>query len=80
MKIIVTDDVIVSLENVRRVEMKSYSETHSKYGKKYTITNYRLDIDYNDNSSERIDCGEDAKGKAQMIEIFNKIVDILKND
>jgi hypothetical protein len=80
MKIIVTDEVIVSLENVRRVEQKSYSETHSTYGKKYTVTNYRLDIDYDDNTSERIDCGDNDKGKAQMIEIFNKIVDILKND
>lgn len=78
MKIIVTKDSIVSLENVRRVDMKSVESTHSKYGKKYIVTDYRLDIDYNDNSSERIECGEDAKGKETMLELFNRITDILQ--
>lgn len=78
MKIIVTKDAIVSLENVRRVDMNSVESTHSKYGKKYIVTDYRLDIDYNDNSSERIECGEDAKGKETMLELFSKIIDILQ--
>lgn len=78
MKIIITKDSIVSLENVRRVDMKSVASTHTTYGKKYTVTDYRLDIDYNDNSSERINCGEDAKGKETMFELFYKIIDILQ--
>lgn len=78
MKIIITKDSIVSLENVRRVDMKSVENTHSRYGKKYVVTDYRLDIDYNDNSSERIDCGEDAKGKETMLELFHQIADILQ--
>ena len=78
MKIIMTKDSIISLENVRRVDMKSFESTHTTYGKKYIVTDYRLDIDYNDNSSERIECGEDAKGKEAMLELFHQIADILQ--
>jgi hypothetical protein len=80
MKVIVTKDSIVSLENVRRVDMKSIESTHSTYGKKYIVTDYYLNIHYNDNTSERIDCDVDDKGKAMMLELFNKIIDILKEE
>ena len=78
MKLINTLNSIVSLENVRRVDLNKSESKHTRnYGEKYTITNYTIIIRYNDNTAEHITCGEDASGKAKADDLFAKIGAIL---
>lgn len=78
MKLINTLNSIISLENVRRVDLNKSESKHTRnYGEKYTITNYTILIHYNDNTAEHIACGEDANGKAKADDLFAKIGAIL---
>lgn len=81
MKLIKTNNSIISLENVRRVNLDTYETKHTTYGKPYTISHYEIRIHYTDNlPCERIDCGEDASGKMAAETWFSKIADILSKD
>ena len=46
MKILMTPDSIISLENVRRVEKRIIETKHTSYGKPYIVTNYEILISY----------------------------------
>ena len=81
MKLIKTANSIISLENVRRVDLNKSESKHTRnYGEKYTITDYTIFIHYNNNTCERIECGEDASGKMAAETWFSKIADILSDD
>ena len=81
MKLIKTANSIISLENVRRVDLNKSESKHTRnYGEKYTITTYSIFINYNNNTCERIECGEDATGAMAAETWFSKIADILSDD
>jgi hypothetical protein len=80
MKILMTIDSIISLENVRRVEKRVRESTHTTYGKKYTITNYSIAIIYTDDKSEHISCGEGKNGADMCEATFANIYDILAKE
>ena len=77
MKILMTTNSIISLENVRRVERNVIETNHTSYGKKYTVKHFDITIIYCDNSSEHICCGEGNVGERTCAEywldIFNKL-------
>jgi hypothetical protein len=77
MKILMTTNSIISLENVRRVERNVTETNHTSYGKKYTVKHFDITIIYCDNSSEHIRCGEGNVGEKTCAEywldIFNKL-------
>ena len=77
MKILMTLDSIISLENVRRVEKRMRESTHTTYGKKYTITHHSIAIVYTDDKSEHISCGEGKSGADMCEATFANIYDIL---
>lgn len=55
MKIIVTEDKIISLENVKSVEKRSIDEErHTKMGKPYYLYNTSIHINYFGGDTERI--------------------------
>lgn len=79
MKILMTDNELISLENVRKVERKCHTTNHTRRGTAYSVDHYQITISYcgKDEFAEHIDCGEDAKGKAKAEELFSKIYGIL---
>ena len=77
MKILNTEKAILSLEDVRRVDLLVFESKHTSHGKPYTIQHYDILIVYTDKSSERIVCGEDEKGHATAKLLMDKIVSIL---
>lgn len=70
MKAIMTNDSIISLENVKRVN-KSCCELLNK-------TFYRIYIHYENGDSEMIECGEYKDGQNCQNELFQKIFIILR--
>lgn len=82
MKLIVTKNSIISLENVRRVDVHESTSKHTSHGKPYTVTDYEIFIYYMDSTtvSERIKCGEDADGRALAEKFMAQIADILSKD
>ena len=81
MKIIKIDNKdIISLENVRRVQMVMEETNHTSYGQRYTVKHYRIRIIYNNDNIERIDCGEDKAGKELSEIIMEKIFNLLGKD
>lgn len=82
MKLIVTKNSIISLENVRRVDLHESTSKHTSYGKPYTVTDYTIFIYYMDGVavSERIECGEGADGRALAEKFMAQIADILSKD
>ena len=77
MKILNTEKSIISLEDVRRVDLLVFESKHTSQGKPYTIQHYDVLIVYTDKGSERIVCGEDEKGHATAKLLMDKIVSIL---
>lgn len=77
MKLLKTKNRIISLENVIEVEKHESVTNHTSYGKKYSITHYAIIIHYTNDKANRIECGEDKKGKENSETIFEKIYEIL---
>lgn len=75
MKVLMTNNSIISLENVRRVDKHISESRHTSYGKPYTVTHYSISIIYYNDGSEHIDCGENAADKTQCETIFQTIYD-----
>lgn len=77
MKVLMTPNSIISLENVRRVERKEYETKHTSYGKAYTLTHYEIVIVYTNDTSEHIACGTGNNAKdlcdTTFQTIYNKL-------
>lgn len=80
MKILMTPNALISLENVRRVSKREDESHHTSYGKKYTITHYSIAIIYMDDKSEHISCGEGKNGADLCEATFAQIYEILKGE
>lgn len=77
MKILNTEKSILSLEDVRRVDLHVTESKHTSHGKPYTIHHYDVTIVYTDKTSERVACGEDENGHVTAKLLMDKIVEIL---
>lgn len=77
MKMLMTADEIISLENVRRVERRATESKHTSYGKPYTVKHYEILIIYTDGQAEHICCGEDTSGEKACAEYFKTIYEKL---
>ena len=77
MKILNTEKSILSLEDVRRVNLYVTESKHTSHGKPYTIYHYDVIIVYTDQTNERVACGEDEKGRVTANLLMDKIVEIL---
>ena len=78
MKMLMTPNSIISLENVRRVEKLVTETKHTSYGKPYTLTHYEILILYmGGQDSERIQFGHSASAKdlceATFCDIYEKL-------
>ena len=77
MKVLMTTNSIISLENVRRVERHITETKHTSYGKPYTLTHYDIAIIYAGNESEHINFGTGDSAKdlcdSTFQIIFNKL-------
>ena len=80
MKVLMTTDEIISLENVRRVERRVTESKHTSYGKPYIVKHYEILIAYTDGQAEPICCGEDAYGEKACAEYFKTIYEKLSED
>ena len=80
MKFIRIDNSIISLENVRRVELNETTSQHTRSGQKYTINHYDVNVIYCDDNNEYIECGEDAAGADKSERLMNKIFEILTKE
>ena len=80
MKIIRTTNSIISLEDVRRVELRGISSQHTRGGQRYTIDHYSIDIVYTNDKSERIDCGKNKDGEDKANRLMDKIFEILAKE
>lgn len=81
MKLISTGTSIVSLENVRRVNLYTSEDWHTSRGIPYVIKSYTIIIYYENNqSTERIDCGKNDKGEIMAKEYMDTIRTILAQD
>ena len=77
MKMLMTTDEIISLENVRRVERRVTESKHTSYGKPYIIKHYEVLIIYTEGQAEHIRCGEDTRGEKACAEYFKTIYEKL---
>lgn len=77
MKMLMTTNEIISLENVRRVERRVTESRHTSYGKPYTVRHYEILIVYTEGQAERIDCGENTPGENACAEYFKTIYETL---
>lgn len=77
MKLLCTENELISLENVRKVSLNKETTKHTSMGKPYTIDHYDIHIDYSDGNREHIKCGEDANGKGKSDRLFKTIYQIL---
>lgn len=77
MKILNTEKIILSLEDVRRVDLHSYEDKQTSRGKSCVITEYTVLITYVDHSTERLPCGKDENGHATAKLLMDKIFAIL---
>ena len=79
MKILNTEKSILSLEDVRRVDLRVTESKHTSHGNPYTTQHYAITIVYTDKTSEHIECGEDEKGRVTANLLMDKIVAILSD-
>lgn len=77
MKVLMTPNSIISLENVRRVERRITETKHTSYGKPYTLTHYDIVIIYNNDSSEHLSFGTGNSAKDLCDTTFQTIYDKL---
>lgn len=77
MKILNTEKSIISLEDVRRVDLQEFESKHTSHGNPYTVHHYDVVIVYTDKTSERITCGENEEGRVTANLLMDKIVSIL---
>ena len=80
MKVIRTANSIISLENVRRVELHESSSQHTRAGQKYTVDHYRVGIAYINDKSEYIECGENSDGEDKANRLMDRIFEILAKE
>ena len=81
MKLISTETSIISLENVRRVDLIISEDWHTSHGVPYVIKSYDILIHYEDNQhAERIVCGNNKKGETMSKEYMDTIKAILAQD
>lgn len=81
MKLISTETSIISLENVRRVDLIISEDWHTSRGVPYVIKSYLILIRYENNEyTERIECGNNAKGETMSKEYMDTIKTILAQD
>lgn len=76
MKILRTDNELISLENVRKVTARKVTSKHTSMGKPYTIVTHTVVVEYCDNHAEHIECGEDAEGARMSKMILDNIYQI----
>lgn len=77
MKIIRIENELISLENVRKVILRTDTSKHTCKGSPYTTNHYALWILYLDDKTECIECGKDITGKAKAELYLEKIFNIL---
>lgn len=77
MKILRTENELISLENVRKVTLHNDTTKHISKGVPYTTNHYEIRIHYLEEKWELIHCGENATGKAKAELLFEKIFKIL---
>lgn len=81
MKVLKTNDYIISLENVRKVTRNISETKHTSRGTPYTLTHYQISIAYNNDTwGENIDCGTNSVGEKTCAELFQTIYEILSGD
>ena len=81
MKLISTETSIISLENVRRVDLIISEDWHTSRGVSYVIKSYLILIRYENNEyTERIECGNNTKGETMSKEYMDTIKTILAQD
>ena len=81
MKILMINNSIISLENVRRVEKLVTETKHTSHGKPYTLTHYEILILYmGGQGSERIQFGHSTSAKdlceATFCDIYEKLSEV----
>lgn len=78
MKLVVISNSIITLEDVRRVDLHESTSKHVSHGKPYTVTDYELRIYRNHNATptDFIHCDTQKEAKELMAEI----ADILSKD
>ena len=77
MKVLMTTNSIISLENVRRVERRITETKHTSYGKPYILIHYDIAIIYNNDSSEHLSFGTGNSAKDLCDTTFQTIYDKL---
>lgn len=77
MKVLMTTNSIISLENVRRVERRITETKHTSYGKPYVLIHYDIAIIYNNDSSEHLSFGTGNSAKDLCDTTFQTIYDKL---
>lgn len=78
MKLLRTENELISLENVRKVTLHTNATQHTKKGVAYTVNHYSIDIQYlEERAFEHIKCGDDAAGKEKSDRLFEQIFEIL---
>jgi hypothetical protein len=78
MKMLRTENELISLENVRKVTHRMNTSKHTSKGVAYTIDHHSIHIQYLEEKMwENIECGEDATGKEKAQRLFEEIFKIL---
>lgn len=81
MKLLRTPVSLISLENVRRVEIEAKETKHTSHGTPYTLTSYSILIVYcGGNGTERLEFGNGANAKSLCDTTFNIIYEQLSKD
>lgn len=80
MKVLITPNSIISLEDVRRVERKEYATNYTSYGRAYTLVCYEIAIIYTNDTSERIIYGTGNSAKDLCDTTFQIIYNKLSED
>lgn len=80
MKMIMTHEGMISLENIRRVDKHCFITTHTSYGKKYEVSHLSIKLTYCDDYTSCINCGEDKTGLKLQETYLNEIYNILSKD
>lgn len=78
MKMLRTENELISLENVRKVSLRTNTSKHTSKGVPYTIDHYSIYIQYLEEKMwEHIECGENVSGKVKAQQLFEEIFKIL---
>jgi hypothetical protein len=77
MKVLVTENEIINLENVRRVERRCNTSKHTCKGVPYLINHYSIVFIFDGSYQDLINCGTNEKGKEKADKIFNEVYEIL---